>query len=359
MGVILVTGRRSKGFTIMSNDHLWDKRLSLKATGLLCYLMAVHRRWNVSVASLEHCFPDGQSSITAAIKELIELGYVRRERTRKPNGQQGRTHYVIFEEPLPEGAELTAELKQQAMLAELEIDESEESAPTDSPVDICPEVVPVEIPEVVSPYIAPPEMVNPAMDEPVLENPVVVCPDMENPPHINTIVSNTIQPKTKGSNNSSTNTITSNQYHINPVSTSSTVEPPPDSDPDADIDVDRIRIPEPDCYDWERILRRHIDYDNIVTPLNRGILDSLLDYMLEILFCTSETMHIAKADYNTRFVQKRILSIDSSHMQYILDSLYSCKTDRHDVKAYYMATLFNAAPTKYPFKDNLITQWMG
>ena len=61
---------KTKAFTIMSNHHLRNAELSLKAKGLLSLMLSLPEDWDYTTKGLAHICKDGVDSITTALKEL-------------------------------------------------------------------------------------------------------------------------------------------------------------------------------------------------------------------------------------------------------------------------------------------------
>lgn len=80
---------KTKDFTIMSNHHLRNTELSLKAKGLLSLMLSLPEDWDYTTKGLAHICKDGVDSITTALKELERHGYLTRQRLRYDNGQLG------------------------------------------------------------------------------------------------------------------------------------------------------------------------------------------------------------------------------------------------------------------------------
>ena len=70
---------KNVNYTVMSNHHLQDKRLSLKAKGLLSYMLSLPDDWNYSLKGLTIGCKDGLDSVRTAVLELEEHGCVRTE----------------------------------------------------------------------------------------------------------------------------------------------------------------------------------------------------------------------------------------------------------------------------------------
>lgn len=74
-------------FTTVDNEAVADKRLSLKAKGLVLYLMSKPDGWRIASRSIASENADGRDSILSAITELLERGYATRYTERDENGQ--------------------------------------------------------------------------------------------------------------------------------------------------------------------------------------------------------------------------------------------------------------------------------
>ena len=95
---------KTKDFTVMSNHHLRNVSLSLKAKGLLSLMLSLPDNWDYTTKGLAHICKDGVDSISSAIKGLEKQGYLTRRRLRDYHGRLGDIEYVIHEKPvLPDG----------------------------------------------------------------------------------------------------------------------------------------------------------------------------------------------------------------------------------------------------------------
>lgn len=79
-----VPGRKNKGYTIMSIHHLKDRRLSLKAKGLLSMMLSLPKEWDYTLKGLARISREGVDAIREAVRELEQAGYVVRSRTATP-----------------------------------------------------------------------------------------------------------------------------------------------------------------------------------------------------------------------------------------------------------------------------------
>ena len=87
---------KNKNYTIMSNYHLRDKNLSLKAKGLLSFMLSLPENWDYSLSGLIAVCKEQESSIKSTLKELKEAGYLVIEKVR---GEKGyfEYNYLIYE----------------------------------------------------------------------------------------------------------------------------------------------------------------------------------------------------------------------------------------------------------------------
>ena len=92
---------KTRDYTVMSNHHLRNRGLSLKAKGLLSLMLSLPEEWDYTTKGLAYICKDGVDSISAGIRELEERGYLRRQRLRNANGQLGAIEYTIMERPIP------------------------------------------------------------------------------------------------------------------------------------------------------------------------------------------------------------------------------------------------------------------
>lgn len=102
MSVIRVN--KTANFTVMSNHHFKEKKMSLKSKGLLSLMLSLPDSWDYSIAGLVSLSKDGKDSVMSALAELEEFGYLTRTRTTNSKGQFSGIQYDIFEEPQKENA---------------------------------------------------------------------------------------------------------------------------------------------------------------------------------------------------------------------------------------------------------------
>ena len=129
---------KAKGYTVMSNHHLRNHALSLKAKGLLSQMLSLPEDWDYTLQGLAQINKESIDAIREAVRELERAGYIKRSRERDERGCLRGTVYTIYEQPHAE--------------------------PT-----------PEE-----------PAQEKPALDNPTLEKPMLDFPTLENPMQLNT-----------------------------------------------------------------------------------------------------------------------------------------------------------------------------
>ena len=129
---------KAKGYTVMSNHHLRNHTLSLKAKGLLSQMLSLPDDWDYTLQGLAQINKESIDAIREAVRELERAGYIERSRERDERGCLRGTVYTIYEQP---HAEPTPE------------------EPTQE---------------------------KPALDNPTLEKPMLEKPTLENPMQLNT-----------------------------------------------------------------------------------------------------------------------------------------------------------------------------
>ena len=90
---------RNTNYTTMSNYHLRDTNLSLKAKGLLSVFLSLPDEWHYSISGLMKITKEGRDCLTAVIKELEKAGYLVRYQSRDETGKIVGIEYVIYEKP--------------------------------------------------------------------------------------------------------------------------------------------------------------------------------------------------------------------------------------------------------------------
>ena len=91
---------RNKGYTVMSNHHLRDKSLSLKAKGLLSQILSLPEDWDYTLSGLCYINRESKDAIRSAVNELERAGYIERHQTTDESGKFSSNEYIIHERPV-------------------------------------------------------------------------------------------------------------------------------------------------------------------------------------------------------------------------------------------------------------------
>ena len=97
---------RNRGYTVMSNHHLRNRDLTLKAKGLLSQMLSLPDNWDYTLAGLSHINREKIDAIREAVRELEKAGYIVRSRERDEKGRLRGADYIIYEQPQPPVSDL-------------------------------------------------------------------------------------------------------------------------------------------------------------------------------------------------------------------------------------------------------------
>ena len=85
---------RTRDYTVMSNHHLRNHELSLKAKGLLSMMLSLPDDWNYTTRGLAKICKEGVDAIGGALRELETAGYIVRHQLRDRQGRISDTEYA-------------------------------------------------------------------------------------------------------------------------------------------------------------------------------------------------------------------------------------------------------------------------
>ena len=168
---------KNKGYTVMSNHHLRNKELSLKAKGLLSQMLSLPEDWDYTLAGLSLINRESIDAIRTAVWELEKAGYITRRQGRDEKGKMTAIEYTIYEQPQP-------------------------------------------------PALDCPVLENPTADKPILENPTPDNPTSENPTQLNKELLKTNLPKKEKLNTDVSSTHSIPFHSLNPSPLEDAAQPP-------------------------------------------------------------------------------------------------------------------------------------
>ena len=260
---------KNSGYTVMSNHHLRNRALSLKAKGLLSQMLSLPEDWDYTLQGLARINRESIDAIRQAIRELEQAGYIQRSRERDEKGRLRGADYVIFELPQPV-----------------------------------------------------PASVSPTLENPTLENPTQKNPTLENPMQLNKDKLITEKQKKEGLN---TDSIPIHSPNPLPLDEDEAAAPPPErtgSRKETAYQIYRDLILENIEYDT-LIQNPRID---------REQLDEIVDILLETVCTSRKSIRVAGDDYPAELVKAKFLKLDSHHIEFVMDCLRDNTTKVRNIK---------------------------
>ena len=295
---------RNTGYTVMSNHHLRNKELSLKAKGLLSQMLSLPEDWDYTLAGLSYINRESIDAIRTAVWELEKAGYITRRQGRDEKGKMTAIEYTIYEQPQtpPEPKNPTLE--------------------------------------------------NPTTDKPILENPTPDKPTTENPTQLNKDIQKTDLPKKEKSNTDLSSTDSIPILSPNPSPFDGAAATPPE----------RKRTEAADAYTvYEEIIKDNIDYEILLldNSMEKDRIDEIVDLMLETVCTRRRTIRIAGDDYPAELVKAKFMKLNSEHIRFVLDCMRENTTKIRNIKQYLKAALFNAPSTIGNYYTSLVAHDMA
>ncbi|MCZ0639486.1 DUF6017 domain-containing protein [Mediterraneibacter gnavus] len=293
---------RNTGYTVMSNHHLRNKELTLKAKGLLSQMLSLPEDWDYTLAGLSHINRESIDAIRTAVWELEKAGYITRRQGRDEKGKMTAIEYTIYEQPQP-------------------------------------------------PELEKPILENPTAGNPVLENPTTGNPTSENPMQIIKEEQKTNLSKKEKPNTDIQSTHSIPIHSPNPSPFEGAAQPP-----------ERKRKEPNDAYRvYEEIIKDNICYDILKQdmPYDHDRIDEIIDLILETVCTKRRTIRIAGDDYPAELVKSKFMKLDSEHIRFVLDCMRENTTKIRNIKQYLRAALFNAPSTIGNYYTSLVAHDMA
>ena len=212
---------RNRGYTVMSNHHLRNRDLTLKAKGLLSQMLSLPDNWDYTLAGLSHINREKIDAIREAVRELEKAGYIVRSRERDEKGRLRGADYIIYEQPQPPVSDL-------------------------------------------------PTLENPTLDNPTLEKPTQEKPTLENPTQLNKDILSKEQSIT---DLSSTDSIPFHSLNPLPFAHGEAATPPERKRTEAKSNS-AVEI-------YREIIKDNIEYDHLIQncKIDKDRLDEIVDLM--------------------------------------------------------------------------------
>ena len=87
-------------YTVIDNNIFKNKKLSLKGKGMICTMLSLPDNWQFTEEGLAELSNDSRTGIRSTLNELMQYGYLVRERNRDEKGRLTDMTYTIYEEPM-------------------------------------------------------------------------------------------------------------------------------------------------------------------------------------------------------------------------------------------------------------------
>lgn len=414
MAVIRI--EKSKGYTVMSNYHLRDKNLSLKAKGLLSMMLSLPDGWHYNVRGLASICKEGTTSISAVLRELGECGYMQRHQPTV-DGKFQEIEYVIYEFPQTQpsdepdgddgdgadGGDDDTDAADDApgpdtygtdeACAEMSCPDSatakkkphsrpsQKSAPAGAPGAEAVSAAPyaAALADGISPA-APcsrnPYTGNPCAEKPCTENPYTgnlhtgnphtESPYTENPhteePHTGNPHAklNKDQVITERSNTDQSNYPSINQGRPAASCGGRSARTGGMDAMDASEQEFLLQLGaqrDADAFsDYREIVERNLSFDSLCITHNfdRSTLEGIVDLMVEAICSKAPYIRIGGQDVPQSVVKSRFLKLDSGHIEYVLICLAQNTTKVRNMKQYLLTALYNAPATIDAYYQNWV-----
>lgn len=301
---------KNKNYTTISNHHLQDRNLSLKAKGLLTLILSLPPDWDMTLKGLVSLSGDGVDSVRSGIQELEKAGYLRRSRSRNNLGQLLCTEYTIYEHAVTENVASETEIDDN-----LNIIYSEESHVGKSNVDKNSHVGKSDVDKNTTEKI---------------ENSQIGFSNIGKP-YIGK--SNTI----KHLNNKDTNNI--NNYPYQSTYSSKLCREPKENSID-EMEEAQSLYEERKAY--EEIIKQNIAYDLLTEQkkISHDFLDLCIQVMVDAVTTNKPYIKIKGQDIPKEAVKSVLLKLDDENISYVDMCLSESKTAIKNMQSYILTALY-------------------
>ena len=301
---------KNKNYTTISNHHLQDRNLSLKAKGLLTLILSLPPDWDMTLKGLVSLSGDGVDSVRSGIQELEKAGYLRRSRSRNNLGQLLCTEYTIYEHAVTENVASETEIDDN-----LNIIYSEESHVGKSNVDKNSHIGKSDVDKNTTEKI---------------ENSQIGFSNIGKP-YIGK--SNTI----KDLNNKDTNNI--NNYPYQSTYSSKLCREPKENSID---EMEKAQTLYEERKAYEEIIKQNIAYDLLSEQkeISRDFLDLCVQVMVDAVTSNKPYIKIKGQDIPKEAVKSVLLKLDDENISYVDMCLSESKTAIKNMQSYILTALY-------------------
>ena len=281
---------KTRDFTVMSNHHLRNNNMSLRAKGLLSLMLSLPEDWDYTLKGLARISTEGIDAIRTVIRELEDLGYLERHRKRNEKGQLKEAEYIIHERPI-------------------EIPEHDMECTSEPPV-----------------------FDSSVSDKPMSEIPILDEPVSEGTTQLNTNILNTKELNTDVSKYPSINNA-DNRERLGKLN--------------AKRWMDRYN-------ENKELVKENIDFEYLCLYHERGVVKNIVNIMAEVLTVDRESYVIEGEVYPGVLIQERFKEVDHGIMDAFLFNFEKHTGKIHNMKSYLITSLFNTLSTSAAQMSNTV-----
>jgi len=273
---------KNKGYTVMSNHHLKNRALSLKAKGLLSLMLSLPDDWTYTMKGLAVISVEGIDAIRQTLAELEKHRYVVRSRVRDEKGCLRGSEYVVYEQPPAQAPDCADEQTEPGETAQGE----------------------------------------PTLENPMLENPTLGSPTLENTTQLNT-----------------------NEKKTNPTKTTSLSSPSVLTDKETTDRRDKADIDDQTITTCEMLIKANIGYEDFQEsqPGDIGMVNEIIRVMVDALTCKAEYLHLDGEHRPRLLVCRRLLELDHWRVEHVLGQFKAVTEPVKRKRRYILTMLYNTA----------------
>lgn len=121
--------------------------------------------------------------------------------------------------------------------------------------------------------------------------------------------------------------------------------------------MDKDKIDEINANSYIQLIKENINYDTYIQwddYTDKEIFEELFQLICEIVCVKRDTIRIGGYEYPYELVRARFLKLKSSHLQYVIDCIKNTPNKIKNVKAYMVASLYNAPTTMNTYFENWV-----
>ena len=295
---------KKDNYTVMANIHLKERRLSLKAKGLLSVILSLPPDWDYTITGLSVIAADGVDSVKTAIKELEQYGYVTRIQLRDERGRMAQNEYIVYENPADNPDYIP----------------SKEDAPANNAA-----------------------AKKPKKSAPKKKRVFSVSPSAENP-----------QAVTPSADNTQADTI--EKLNINILNTDKSIHS--FTPAQAREDGNGLNDESKSVAEWElysEIIRENIRFEEKYAHKigDSQQVDEMVSIMTDVVCSSSPTIRVNGEDVPHEVIKSRFLKLTDEEIDYVLHALEHNSSRIRNMRSYLITALYNSKSTVSNYYANM------